>query len=1038
MTTGTRPATIPSLDNWTDAAGAWTLGEGARVVAPSALSERAVSLAQELTQLTGVAVTSATDVAPTSKDIVLTLDASRKATLGDEGFTLQIGNAGFTVTGATDIGVFYGTRSVSQMLRQKQLTLKAGTVTSVPKYEERGVTLCACQINISTDWIDRFLADMADNRLNYLLMEMKVKPEEPNTEKAATWSYYTRDDVEKFVAKAKDYGIDVIPEINSPGHMNIWLENYPEYQLKDKNGVPAADRLDITNPDAVQFYKTLIDEYDGVFDTDYWHMGADEYMIGSGYANYPQIQRYATEKYGEGATPNDAFTAFINEINDYVKAKGKTLRIWNDGIVPTSKVTLDDDVIVEYWAGGAGRVQPNDLIAQGKPVMNAAQNLYWSRSARFYNVNSQSLYNNRDWNIGKFDGGGTVDPDSPLLRGAKVSIWPDRSDLQTENEVEEQIFDGIRFIAQMTWSASRPWADWTGMKEAIDSIGYPLAVRDYDYQPLAEGTYDIPELESVAAGPWRLISTPDGYYQLKNLGLGTCLALDSGVGEGLVQQHLNVVTQVGAKPALRDCVDASVTWRNTVFNTAAGQKVASDRNTQKWQVRADKDGKFTLSPALTQQRLAVATGNEQHVDLDQMRALDPNLAPQAGEVAQFPADLVGDNALFTFAGVFDVSADASSTEVNPEKPAFVQVVVRADDRADSGPVTVTPVVPEGWKVLPEKVDLQSIPAGETAVANFTVVNTTGEGAATIRFNASTEAGTTRGVDLNLTGSLTVPLEVSDVAASSEEKTGEPAPNGVVGSAFDGNPSTYWHSKWQGGEDRPPHSLRFKATVADGERLAALTVLPRQDKRNGTVRDYKVYVVSAAGVTDPATIVWGDAVVAGELPFSGDLQTINLPETIPAGDVYVKFEATRMYSTNANDPENGTPANFASVAELAAVREAVPVEVTAPDQPTDNPVAKPKPTEPVDPTDPTDPDGPTGPVDPTDPGQPGGGTQQPGKTVQPDGGNADASGGKGKASGTVKQLSKTGSSVVPLVAVAVALMVTAAGAAVVSRCRGLGR
>ncbi len=56
---------------------------------------------------------------------------------------------------------------------------------------------------------------MADLRLNYVLLELKLKPEEDNTKKAATWSYYTRDDVKKFVKKANSYGIDVIPEINS-------------------------------------------------------------------------------------------------------------------------------------------------------------------------------------------------------------------------------------------------------------------------------------------------------------------------------------------------------------------------------------------------------------------------------------------------------------------------------------------------------------------------------------------------------------------------------------------------------------------------------------------------------------------------------------------------------------------------------------------------------------------------------------------------------------------------------------------------------
>lgn len=627
-----RPATVPSMDGWTDGAGSWTLGEGARVVSSDVLAERAQSLASELTKFTGVDIKSATGSA-TGKDISLTLDASKKVELGDEGFKLSIGPNGLEIVGATDVGVFYGTRSVSQMLRQGQLTLPAGTVATKPKYKERGATLCACQINISTDWIDRFLSDMADLRLNYVLLEMKLKPESSNTKKAATWSYYTRDDVRKFVEKANDYGIDVIQEINSPGHMNIWLENYPEYQLADNSGRKDPNKLDISNPEAVKFYKTLIDEYDGVFTTKYWHMGADEYMIGTSFDNYGKLKTFAEERYGAGATSNDAFTGFINDIDEYVKAKGKQLRIWNDGIVSTKNVSLNKDIVIEYWYG-AGRT-PQALAEDGYTLMNATDSLYWSRSAQMYKVDAGKLYGDTTWNVGTFTEGRQIDKNYGKLTGAKASIWPDTSFYQTENEVEKEIFDGMRFTAQMTWSDSRPWSTWGDMKKDIDKIGYPLDIREYDYTPVDAGVYDIPQLDSISKGPWELVTTPDGYYQMKDTLSGRCLALFTG------SKHLDVVTQVGATPELRNCADVSVgqDQRNT----------AEERNTQKWQIRADKDGKYTISPALTQQRLAIATGNERNIDLETSR-------PAAGTVAQFPADLVGDNALFTLTGHVGMSA----------------------------------------------------------------------------------------------------------------------------------------------------------------------------------------------------------------------------------------------------------------------------------------------------------------------------------------------------------------------------------------------
>lgn len=928
--TVSRPATVPSLDGWKDTSGVWTLGQGSRVVASqeSELS-RAQMLSEELTAFAGFSVPSATGVS-NDKDVVLTLDGSRSSTLGDEGFTLSIGASGLQVIGATDIGVFYGTRAVSQLLRQGQLTLPAGEVTTVPKYKERGATLCACQINISTDWIDRFLEDMADNRLNYVLMEMKLKPESENTKKAETWSYYTRDDVKRFVQKAKHYGIEVIPEINSPGHMNVWLENYPEYQLEDKNGKKHSDQLDISNPEAVKFYETLIDEYDGVFDTDYWHMGADEYMIGSSFSNYPKLQEWAKQTYGENATPNDAFTAFINNINDYVKAKGKKLRIWNDGIVNTQVVKLNEDIVVEYWDAGNSRT-PQDLVNSGIHVMNASGALYWSRSNTSFTVDVPGLYNNKHWNAGTFVGNHQIDPDSPHLLGAKVSIWPDNSDVQTENEVEQQIFYGIRFIAQMTWSASRPWENWNGMKAAVDSIGKPLANRRYVYQPVAEGTYEIPQLDAVAKGPWQLVATPDGYYQMRNVGQGTCLTLDQGVeGEGLVPKHLSVVTQVGARPRLTTCEDVSVTWES------GRDAAAARRNVQKWEIRQGTHDGYTITSALTQQRLAVSTGKEQHIDVTTMRGL--GLAPKTGEIAQFPPDLVGENAEFTLNETMGVRTSVSASTVSPSKPVDITVYVDAPHSQNSGVVTITPQVPEGWKVLPGKVSLQSIPAGKTARAIFRVVNTTAMGAASIAFTITTERGMTMSAAVPLQASMMIAATTSDPVANSEEHQQE---DGSVTRAFDDDPNTFWHTAYSTVAN-PPHWVSFKASTG-GKRLTEVSILPRQDKKQGIIKDYKLYVVAAgqagtqtrAAGESKAPTDWGVPVAQGTLPWTQDWQTITVPQTVPTGDVWVKVEADSMYLLDGGDGEG---VSYASVASLRALVPDAPIELTEPQQPTDNPVA----------------------------------------------------------------------------------------------------
>lgn len=255
---GELPPTIPSL-NWTGAEGQWSLGESTRIVAPAEFAPRAAVFAQELDVYLNPA-NAATDLVPATPgaveiatsgadadDIEIVLDTARTTELGTEGYELQIASDGVTITAADERGAFYGTRSLSQLLRQTT-TLPAGSSLDVPMYEERGVTLCACQINIQTDFIDRLLTDMADLKLNHLLLEMKLETDDPRNN---TWSYYTRDDVAELVAKADVLGIDVIPEINSPGHLGIWLEHRPDLQLRNNAGNRNQNQLDLSHPEAL-------------------------------------------------------------------------------------------------------------------------------------------------------------------------------------------------------------------------------------------------------------------------------------------------------------------------------------------------------------------------------------------------------------------------------------------------------------------------------------------------------------------------------------------------------------------------------------------------------------------------------------------------------------------------------------------------------------------------------------------------------------------------------------------------------------------
>lgn len=578
------PEVLPSLRQWQPGEGEFTLTDRARIVLDGVREQRtAADAARFAGELAGKAPVSRGRAR--AGDIVLRQDASLKSSLGAEGYRLDVGDR-VTVTAATSAGVFYGSRSVLQLLNDDGRAAR-GSATDVPAYRERGVGVCACYINVSLPWFERLMKDMASQKLNQLWIEAKVRSDvDPES---AFWGYYTKPQVRALVAMAKKYHIDLVPEINSPGHMDTYLENHPELQLKDKDGVASPPRLDISRPEALTYYTSMVDEALEVWDTRTWHMGADEYMIGSSYPNYPQLRTAAVAKFGATATPDDLFVDFINQVNAHVKADGRSLRIWNDGLVGrNSVVPLDRDITVEHWLGGGAIQQPSALLAEGRPVMNSAYALYLVRGG--YTMKTQELYES-DWTPLRFEGQ-TLPATAANLTGAKISLWPDSAAAETENEVEAKVFMPLRFIAQATWGGPKPSATYAGFEALARRIGHAPGWDNTDRAPLADGTYRLTagaktlapgagagagvSLARDAKAVWTLTATSDGYYTVKSADSGLCLEAARG------KKYLGAPLEVGAELSLGSC--------------AAGAR------TQRWQLDAGA-GALVLRNAVSQLRL---------------------------------------------------------------------------------------------------------------------------------------------------------------------------------------------------------------------------------------------------------------------------------------------------------------------------------------------------------------------------------------------------------------------------------------------------
>jgi len=547
------PVTVPALTQWTPESGSFSYRPGARLVADDPAERRvADTLAADL-RAAGHGAVPVVRGGARSGDIVIDVRPSRSS-LGAEGYELHAGRS-LSITGATETGAFYGTRTLLQLLAQGD-RIPAGRTVDVPRYKERGVGVCACYIHVTLPWMENLVREMAYNKLNQLLVELKVKSDAHP--EANTWGYYTKDEIRQLVALGDKYHVEIIPEINSPGHIDPWIENRPDLQLTDSDGNKQPSRLDITQQAAFDYYKSLMDEYAQVFTSKSWHMGADEYMLGSDFAKYPQILKYAQEKYGSGATPQDAFVDFVNRVHDYAASKGVKLRIWNDGLTGANTVPVDTDTTVEHWLNVA--VKPSQLIAQGYSVMNSSYSLYLIRGG--FHSDTESLYD-QSWDPRSFEGEKLAT--SQGVTGAKISLWPDNGRGETENEVAVRLWPALRHVAQATWGDPHPDATYAEFVARGTAVGHAPGRRDLTRVPVADGTYTFrADGASFAASVQR---TADGYATLRSA--AGCLAISGG------KLTLNVPLQPGVEATWDTCDATSTLQRWEVEPVAGGHRLVN-------------------------------------------------------------------------------------------------------------------------------------------------------------------------------------------------------------------------------------------------------------------------------------------------------------------------------------------------------------------------------------------------------------------------------------------------------------------------------
>lgn len=471
--------------------------DGASAEAAAALRITAELLADDLAALTGLRRPQVRTGQPTPHDVGLRLGGA-----GDnpEAYTLVTDKA-TTIAGTGLAGVYWGTQTLLQLVRRAQRSAAgprsvelSAAIVDAPAYGERAVMIDCARKYYSPETLKKLIRQMSYLKLNTLQMHINesegFRVESKLFPQIVSEQHLTQDEVRDIIAYATQRSVRIILDIDSPAHFRHILDVYPQWRLRLSNGHLATSKIDFSIDEAREFVKALLGEMIDLFDTDIVHIGGDEYlpapweMWGESAvtdARAPQLVSWArTQLNNQSATLHDAYVLYMNEIGDFVRSKGKTVRQWNDDVYPgQGLVEIDKRTQLDVWIRwNTSKPTALDYINAGYDVMNAnGDYLYFILTSDGVGAgpykHPQGIYER--WHARRFMGaaGSAGDFDLPAqypMLGAHLSIWADNADALTQDEVLENFQEWMQTFSQHLWGTPKPVPTLPELRDEVLSV----------------------------------------------------------------------------------------------------------------------------------------------------------------------------------------------------------------------------------------------------------------------------------------------------------------------------------------------------------------------------------------------------------------------------------------------------------------------------------------------------------------------------------------------------------------------------------------
>lgn len=523
---------IPEPVSATTGDGNFTLNDQTSVhVGPGDASTRWVAqfLSKKIAGATGFrapVVNGISKVASNSINFSLIKDAS----IGDEGYKLNVTTKGISISANKPAGLFYGVQSLFQLMPKEiegnqvaknvKWNVPVCSITDYPRFGWRGLMFDVTRHFFTKDEVKEFIDQMVKYKYNVLHLhltddegwriEIKGLPKltevgawnvkkvgyfgtfsPPTPDEPRTYGgFYTQDDIKEIVKYAQDRFVNILPEIDVPGHSLAAVVSYPElsctpgadqYHVRSgepimdwSHGQPPIAMLDNTlcpaNEKVYEFLDKVMTQVAQLFPFEYIHVGGDECPKNF----WEKSDAIKALMQREGLKSMDEVQSYFEKrLEKIVESKGKKFMGWDEilqgGLAPSATVMS--------WRGMKGGIEAAKM--KHDVVMSPTTFAYldYMQGDRVIEPNVYAtLRLNKAYQFEPVPDG----VDAKYIKGGQANLWTEQ--IYNMRHMEYMLWPRAMAISEAVWSPKSK-RDWKSFSSRVEKQFPRFDAAEIKYAP---------------------------------------------------------------------------------------------------------------------------------------------------------------------------------------------------------------------------------------------------------------------------------------------------------------------------------------------------------------------------------------------------------------------------------------------------------------------------------------------------------------------------------------------------------------------------